>query len=41
MNEQVAAAEAAKEAWKEAFDSINIDSLLDALRRFGIPDCWI
>ena len=24
--------------WKKAFDSINIDSLLDALRRFGIPD---
>ena len=23
--------------WKKAFDSINIDSLLDALRRFGIP----
>ena len=24
--------------WKKAFDSINIDSLLDAVRRFGIPD---
>ena len=24
--------------WKKAFDSINLDSLLDALRRFGIPD---
>ena len=24
--------------WKKAFDSISTDSLLDALRRFGIPD---
>ena len=24
--------------WKKAFDSINVDSLLDALHRFGVPD---
>ena len=24
--------------WKKSFDSINTDSLIDALRRFGIPD---
>ena len=24
--------------WQKAFDSINLDSLLDALRRFGLPD---
>ena len=24
--------------WKKAFDSTNVDSLFDALHRFGIPD---
>ena len=24
--------------WKKAFDSINVDSLLDALHHFGVPD---
>ena len=23
--------------WKKAFDSVNVESLLDALRRFGLP----
>jgi len=27
--------------WKAAFDSIHIDSLLDALRRFGIPSSFL
>ena len=27
--------------WAKAFDSVNVDSLLDALRRFGIPHSFI
>jgi len=26
--------------WKKAFDSVNVDSLMDALRRFGLPSAF-
>ena len=27
--------------WKKAFDSVHVDSLLDALRRFGLPQGFV